>query len=200
MARDGSETRDKILDVAEIMALEMGFAACAIEQIAETASLTKGAFFYHFKTKAELAQTLLGRAIAREAEMLEALLARAERLGRKAADCYLVFIGLLIEEVEQAPPAGSLIATLMHEAGALDDETHRGLKAAFAPWHDTLSPLVAEALAGTRGEETRPEIMIDNLIVSYTGGLMLARLHEDPSKLIQQLAAHRRYAETVFED
>jgi AcrR family transcriptional regulator len=54
--RKGSDTRERILDVAEGAVLEKGFAATSIEEVIAAVGITKSGFFYHFKDKNELAK------------------------------------------------------------------------------------------------------------------------------------------------
>ena len=49
--RKGSDTRERILDVAEAAVLEKGFAATSIEEVIAAVGITKSGFFYHFKDK-----------------------------------------------------------------------------------------------------------------------------------------------------
>jgi len=56
--RKSSETRERILDVAEASVLEKGFAATSIEEVIAAVGITKSGFFYHFKDKNELAKAL----------------------------------------------------------------------------------------------------------------------------------------------
>ena len=57
--RKGSDTKERILDVAEAAVLEKGFAATSIEELISAVDITKSGFFYHFKDKNELAKALL---------------------------------------------------------------------------------------------------------------------------------------------
>src|SRR3546814_20572771 len=82
MARDGSATRTAIMDAAQTLILETGFSAAAIDSIIDRAGITKGAFFYHFKSKTDLAHALLERYAANDAAALERHLQRAETLSR----------------------------------------------------------------------------------------------------------------------
>ena len=54
-------TKERILDNAEALTLEKGFTGMSIDDILKATQITKGAFFYHFKTKAELARALVER-------------------------------------------------------------------------------------------------------------------------------------------
>ena len=50
-----SESRQKLLNAAISLVREKGYAATSVDQVCESASLTKGAFFHHFKSKDALA-------------------------------------------------------------------------------------------------------------------------------------------------
>ena len=58
MGRDGKPTRDKILAESKALVFENGFAGTSIDKILQRTGITKGAFFYHFKTKNALAKAL----------------------------------------------------------------------------------------------------------------------------------------------
>jgi TetR/AcrR family transcriptional repressor of nem operon len=71
--RKGTDTRERILDVAEAAVLEKGFAATSIDELIAAISITKSGFFYHFRDKGELARTLLARYIERENDLFDDL-------------------------------------------------------------------------------------------------------------------------------
>src|SRR6478736_172283 len=76
--RKGSDTRARILEVAEAAVLEKGFAATSIEEVIAAVGITKSGFFYHFKDKNELAKALLIRYVEREDALFDDLFARAD--------------------------------------------------------------------------------------------------------------------------
>ncbi len=51
---EAEATREAMLDAAEAVFLEQGVSGATLEQIARRAGLTRGAFYWHFKNKAEL--------------------------------------------------------------------------------------------------------------------------------------------------
>jgi TetR/AcrR family transcriptional repressor of nem operon len=55
-----SESRQKLLNAAVSLVREKGYAATSVDQVCERASLTKGAFFHHFKSKDALAVASAG--------------------------------------------------------------------------------------------------------------------------------------------
>ena len=47
-ARKGTDTRERILDLAQAAVLDKGFAATSIDELIAGAGITKSGFFYHF--------------------------------------------------------------------------------------------------------------------------------------------------------
>lgn len=62
-------TREALLDAAETLFWEQGAVNTAVLDIARTAGLTRGAFYYHFKDKAAVFEALLARARAHEVDL-----------------------------------------------------------------------------------------------------------------------------------
>ncbi|MFT5182043.1 MAG: TetR/AcrR family transcriptional repressor of nem operon, partial [Alphaproteobacteria bacterium] len=82
MARDGTATRNKILDTAEAMILDQGFSATSIDKLVAQAGVTKGSFFHHFDNKAALAHTLVERYAHNDLGLFAENQARAEKISR----------------------------------------------------------------------------------------------------------------------
>ena len=55
------ETRGRILDAAEAVFHEKGVAHASLAEIAETAGVTRGAIYWHFKDKADLFHAMMLR-------------------------------------------------------------------------------------------------------------------------------------------
>tara|TARA_R110000787_G_scaffold131798_2_gene243880 strand:- start:246 stop:863 length:618 start_codon:yes stop_codon:yes gene_type:complete len=56
-----NQTRDTILDAAEQVFFECGVARTTLEQIAQVATVTRGAIYWHFRNKAELFNAVVER-------------------------------------------------------------------------------------------------------------------------------------------
>jgi TetR/AcrR family transcriptional regulator, transcriptional repressor for nem operon len=72
MPKDGQQTRERIMDAAQAMVLDVGLGGTSVEKVIEAAGVARGTFFYHFKTKHDLAAALLERYAADDREHLEA--------------------------------------------------------------------------------------------------------------------------------
>ena len=78
--RRGSDTRDRILELAEAAVLAKGFASTSIEELIAAVGITKSGFFYHFKDKGELAKAMLLRYLERDKALLDGMFDRADQL------------------------------------------------------------------------------------------------------------------------
>ncbi|MFD8593132.1 ScbR family autoregulator-binding transcription factor [Streptomyces sp. NPDC059637] len=85
-------TRRVILEAAAAVFDERGYEASTISEILERAGVTKGAFYFHFPSKGDLALGVLGEAVTTEGilpqeiklqEMLDTMLLMAYRLPRE---------------------------------------------------------------------------------------------------------------------
>lgn len=149
------ETRDRILDAADALFAEQGFAAVSVRDIAERAGVTKALVFYHFESKAKLFGGVVEGYYARHAEALVRGAAgggdRREKLHRML-DAYLDFL----EENRR------YVALVQREIAAGSE--------AMAPIRKGLSSLyrwVAENLKGL-APETGP-LSARQIFVSFSG-------------------------------
>ena len=69
---DAEQTRQAILDAAEVIFCDQGVAAATLERISRMAGVTRGAFYWHFKDKADLLQALHDRSRPAQAVMIRA--------------------------------------------------------------------------------------------------------------------------------
>lgn len=56
------ETRNHLLDAAELLFLQRGVSRCSLQDIAHAAGVTRGAIYWHFHDKAELFNAMMERA------------------------------------------------------------------------------------------------------------------------------------------
>lgn len=68
---DADKTRQHLLDAAEMLFSKNGVMRTSLEQIARTAGVTRGAFYWHFANKAELIDALFARVEISAADMLQ---------------------------------------------------------------------------------------------------------------------------------
>jgi AcrR family transcriptional regulator len=68
---DAKETRQRILDIALELFGERGFAGTSVADIAGRLGTSKAALYYHFRSKAEIAEALLAGPMGAYTELME---------------------------------------------------------------------------------------------------------------------------------
>ena len=108
--RKGSDTRTRILELAEAAVLEKGFAATSIDELIAGVGITKSGFFYHFKDKSDLAKALMRRYIDEHDATLADIFRRADEFNDDPLHGALVALKLFAEMMADLPstiPAAS---------------------------------------------------------------------------------------------
>ena len=200
MPRDGSGTRSQIMDAAQALILQHGFAGTSVDAVLERTRLTKGAFFHHFRSKNDLARALIERFAEQDAALLRATMERAERLSRDPVQQLLIFVGLLEElAAANAAPPGCLYASYSYEAQLFDAETHATIRRGLVLWRERLAEKLRAASAHRAPRvEVDVEALADMLSVVIEGGYVLSRTMNAPGLLAAQLAHYRGYLELLF--
>jgi AcrR family transcriptional regulator len=128
-----NETRRQIVDVADRLFYEHGFEASSFADIARDVGLSRGNFYYHFKTKDEI----LGAVIAQRVTDTRAMLESWEQDAASPAMRILSFIHILIANRTKIMAYGCPVGTLCNELAKLDhvakDEA-AGLFTLFRDW------------------------------------------------------------------
>ena len=105
-------TRDHIVDAADHLFYRRGFEHTSFSDIADDVRISRGNFYYHFKTKDEILDAVIDARLANTAKMLE----QWERAGKNPADRIRSFIHILIANrakiMWHGCPAGTLCAEL----------------------------------------------------------------------------------------
>ena len=118
MAFEPPSSRDKILDVAEVLFARRGFTGVGMQELAEASGLRKASLFHHFHSKNQLYFEVLGRVLERIRERLAPVVALrgdpVEKLER--------WIDAAIDALAEHPPAARLLLRgLVEEDDFLDE-------------------------------------------------------------------------------
>jgi TetR/AcrR family transcriptional regulator, transcriptional repressor for nem operon len=200
MGRDGRPTRDRILAESKALIYQNGFAGTSIDLILDRAGITKGAFFYHFKSKADLALALIQEfAATDQAEMNEALEATAAFAGQPQ-ERLLRFIQAFIDLFANAKePPNCLYASVSNEQNQYDQEIRDIVRENMLRWRQALRELIDKAM------EARPpkvavdkDALADQLTVILEGAFIVSKGLEDPRITAQQLGNLKTFFELLF--
>lgn len=203
MPRDGTITRDKILDTAEALILSQGYSATSIDKLISAVGVTKGAFFYHFDNKAALAYTLVERFAQADLELRDRFRTRAEKLSRDPLQQLLIFIGLYEELMEgfDEPYPGCLFASYLYEANLFDDRTMQIIDDTYRDWRVTLGGMI-DAVAETHTPNL--PVSSDDLADMFTGAIegafIMSKTLREPKLVAAQIRLYRDFVELLFKD
>lgn len=202
MPRDGRATRTRLLDAAEALVLERGMAGTSVDDVLNEAASTKGAFFHHFSSKADLGRALVDRWAEADRDHLDRTMARAEALADDPLQRLLVFTGLLIEEAGAFSPddTGCLFASFLYERRMVDAATREVIAGSMRLWRDRVAGLIgaAAALHPARAPVDAPALA-DELLVAYEGAFVLSRALDDPALVARQLRQYREHLRLLFD-
>jgi TetR/AcrR family transcriptional regulator, transcriptional repressor for nem operon len=189
------------MDVAQQMVLDVGLSGTSVDKLIDIAGVTKGTFFYHFKTKHELAAALIERYASEDREHFFDALAKAEQLSRDPLQQLLIFIGLFIEMTEKLedPFPGCLYASYCYQSGAISEDVMSNVEQMMHFWRDRLSRKIDEIL-----ELYTPAIPVENhqvadhVLTTFEGAFILSKVMKEPRLAAEQLVQCRNYIELLF--
>jgi TetR/AcrR family transcriptional repressor of nem operon len=201
MARDGTATRTRILDAAQRLVLEKGFAGTSVDELIAAAGTTKGGFFHHFASKQDLARALIERYAAEDVRLLEDLLARAERLSDDPLQQLLLFVALQEDSTDDlaGQDPGCLFASFCYERDLVDDVTRELIADAMLAWRTRTREKLEEVAA--RYPPRVPvdlDALADEGLALFEGAYVLSRALGEPQLLKGQLRHFRTYLELLF--
>jgi TetR/AcrR family transcriptional regulator, transcriptional repressor for nem operon len=201
MPKDGTATREKILDAAQALILDRGYAGTTVDHVLGEVGITKGAFFYHFKTKDDLAKSLLQRFADHDAQVYSETRARAERLSNDPLQQMLIYIGLFEEMFEglTEPYPGCLFASYVYELQQFDDETRSLIKESFRKWRELLREKF-DAIAERYPPRTTIDTaaLADAFTVVLEGAFIASKALNEPTLIVEQLRLFKNYVELLF--
>lgn len=112
---NSGKTRDHIVDAADQLFYEQGFEHTSFSRIAEAVGISRGNFYYHFRSKDEILEAVINRRLAHTSSMLDTW----EVEGETPADRIRSFIGILIMNSTSIRRHGCPVGTLCSELARL---------------------------------------------------------------------------------
>ena len=202
MPRDGTQTRESLLDAAHNLTLRQGFSATSVDQVLATTGLTKGAFFHHFKSKADLAHALVLRYAEMENQFLADCVSRAERLSRDPKQQLLIMVGLAEELFENldSPHPGCLFGSFCYQNDLLNENVMGVVSAAMLEWRQVLLQKLQSAAASyAPPADTDLEAVADMFMTVFEGAFVMSRVLDEADLVVRQLRNYRSYLELLFD-
>jgi TetR/AcrR family transcriptional repressor of nem operon len=201
MAKKGEDTRNRILDAAQAMILDHGFAGVSVDQLIKSLGLTKGAFFHHFKNKSDLARSLIRRYADEGLVLFRDNLARAKKLSDDPLQQLLILIGLYEELFENLtePYPGCLLASYVYELQQFDDETRSIINEEFILSRREVMKLLRSV--ARKYPPRRPVDLMalaDGFMSAFEGAFILSKSLNEANITVKQLRLYKTTIEALF--
>ncbi|MCP4315611.1 MAG: TetR/AcrR family transcriptional regulator [Hyphomicrobiales bacterium] len=197
----GQETRERLMDIAEVSVLTKGFGATSIDEIIAAADITKSGFFYHFNDKNQLALALLRRYVEREDQLLDDLFGRARELHDDPLHAFLIGLKLFAEmmaDLSKAHP-GCLVATCCYNERLFDSDVRELNRQSVLSWRQRfLTELEKIAEIYPPKDNVDLEDLADMVSGVVEGGIVMSKALEQPQVLARQILLFRSYLKLLF--
>jgi TetR/AcrR family transcriptional repressor of nem operon len=200
MPRDGRPTRERILQVAERLMTEQGYSATSVDQVIAGSGSSKGAFFHHFGSKADLAVHLVERYVAADLAHLDAGLAATAHIDDPTARV-VAFLRFYEDGADElmSEQSGCLYATVLAEREFTGSDVNDQVAKAARVWRTALVALLRPALDARRPDVAiEVDALADHLYTTFEGGFILCRTFTDPAAMRAQLRIFRQLVEALL--
>ena len=201
MAAKGEATREKILAHGETLVLQKGYSGMTLDELLMVTGLTKGAFFHHFKGKADLARAIVERYAENDFKLFQEWSTRADRLSDDPLERVLIFLKLFEEFLDGLgkPFAGCVFASYTYEAKNFGPEVLDYIRTSLDGWigiYETkLDALIA---AQTPTQKVTARQLAEMIATIVEGGFIMANAMEDATWLQRQSQQYRNYLVLLF--
>jgi TetR/AcrR family transcriptional repressor of nem operon len=202
MPRDGTQTRERILDAAERLVLDFGFGATSVDQVIAASNTSKGAFFHHFESKNDLARALVDRVVAADHRQLEAALAASADV-TNPVDRLLEFLKYFERRAASLSGADAdcLYISVLTERQLIDTGTSERIATIIETWRAAIAALVKGALRSRgRSRLVDAEVLADHVFATFEGSYLLNRALGESHHLAAQLGVLRKLLAAVLAD
>jgi TetR/AcrR family transcriptional repressor of nem operon len=198
MPRDGSATKQRILDTAERLIIENGYAATSVDHVIAESGTSKGAFFHHFDSKLALARALVERYAAADIAQLEDALAKTAASTDDPRERIVEFIQIFEDKADELMAAQSscLYVSILTERQLARSGTADQIVAAILAWRAGVAQLLRDALVGRADIDVAA--LADHLFVTFEGAFLLSRSTGDPGHMRAQLRVYRQLIESLL--
>jgi len=175
-------TRERIVEAADLLFYQQGYEQTSFSNVAEAVGITRGNFYYHFKTKDEILDAVIGRRLASTSEML----AGWERKGDGPEDRLLCFVDMLTANRAKIMKYGCPVGTLCTELAKLDHRSRDDANKVFLLFRSWLRKQFE--LLGKAGQA---DDLAMHLLVRSQGVATLANAFHDEGFIQNEVAAMR---------
>lgn len=182
----GERNRLRIVQAADDLFYHQGYNITSFTDIAESAAVPRGNFYYYFKSKDEILKSVVDRRV----DWLKAQLREWEQGAPDARTQLLAFTQMMLDNVDNILRWGCPLGTLNVELGKTQHELQEEAVRLFDVLIEWMIPRF-EALG--HGERSRESAM--HLLGCSQGVILMANTYRDRSFLEAEVVRLRRWIE-----
>lgn len=165
-----SGTRDRIVVAADALFYQQGFEKTSFADIADAVQLSRGNFYYHFKTKDDILDAVINLRATRTQSMLDTWTQNAATPAARLR----CFAEMLIQNRREIQRYGCPVGTLCTELTKLDHPARGGAGMIFSQFRDWL-----RAQFEAMGHDTQADALAMHLLSRSQGIAALANAFHD---------------------
>lgn len=184
-------TRDHIVEAADQLFYRQGYERTSFSDIAEAVQISRGNFYYHFKSKDEILDAVIGLRLVNTGRMLDAWEAEAET----PADRIRSFIRILIANRAKIMRYGCPVGTLCGELAKLDHAAKSDASRIFTLFRDWLRRQFS-----LLGRDTDADALAMHLLARSQGIATLASAFSDEAFIEAEIGQLYDWLEALCTD
>jgi TetR/AcrR family transcriptional repressor of nem operon len=193
------ESKTRLLDAALYVIRAKGYSATRVEDICEAASLTKGSFFHHFKSKEDLALAAADYWSARTSALFAASAYRDVAALPDPVDRLLAYIDLRKALIQgDLPDFTCLVGTMVQEVYDTHPDLRDACSQSIAGHAATLIPDIQAAMRQRSVTGFTAESLALYTQATIQGAFILAKAKQNAAIAIDCIDHLHRYFELLF--
>ena len=191
-----ANTRLTILNKAFELIYSKGYQTTSIDDIIATTQVTKGAFYYHFKTKDEMGIVIIEEIL--KPVMLENFIKPIENSVNPLDDLYNMISYLLLEDPFLQVKYGCPVGNLTQEMTPWNNQFSKALTELVDQWKNTIVNIVANAQkSGLIKKDVDGNQVAFFIMSGYWGIRNFGKLQDNNSSYIVYLKEFRIYLNSL---
>lgn len=191
-----ANTRLTILNKAFELIYSKGYQTTSIDDIIATTQVTKGAFYYHFKTKDEMGIAIIEEIL--KPVMLENFIKPIENSVNPIEDLYNMISYLLLEDPFLQVKYGCPVGNLTQEMTPWNNQFSKVLTELVDQWKNTIVNIVANAQkSGLIRKDVDGSQVAFFIMSGYWGIRNFGKLQDNNSSYIVYLKEFRNYLNSL---
>jgi TetR/AcrR family transcriptional repressor of nem operon len=189
------KTKERILTAAKHCFLLYGYHATGLEQIIKAAKITKGNFYYHFKSKEALALATLEK---EHSEISKEINERVLNNNKSSLENLFALLDLMVNkqkyQYQEEQTCGCYFGNFALELSNESTEINNKIKHIFKELAQLISTLIENAIIEKELSQEIDSSAMGNIILSQMeGAILLDKTNQKPQQMEQSIVFIKQY-------